>query len=125
MNLEDENYSADLELTKKEIETKYPLAAQIKKEQDQFLTTTNKDYLENLNNTNISSKEQLEISTAINKSLKLDIDSLYNIADQTAAQYEDITTDQLTTVLLQSIATTNENKIMRKIATRLIKKVGK
>lgn len=124
MNLEDKSYSANLELTQKEIETKYPLAVKIKQDQEQFLAVTKKDYFEKLDNTNISVKENLEISTAINKSIKLDIDKLFSIADKTALQYEDITKDQLTVVLLQSIATTNKNKLMRKIANKLIKKVG-
>lgn len=125
MNLEDKTYSAKLELTQKEIEIKYPLAIKIKHDQEQFLAVTKKEYFEKLDNTNSDVNETLGISTAINKSLKLDVDRLFSVADKIVAQYEDITKEQLTIVLLQSIATTNENKLMRKIAKKLIKKVGK
>lgn len=123
MSLENKSYSANLE--QKEIEIKYPLAAELKLDQEQFIAATKKEYLEKLDNTNIDVKETLEISTAINKSLKLDVDKLFSIADKTTEQYEDITKDQLSIILLQSIADTNENKLMRKIAKKLIKKVGK
>lgn len=125
MTLEENSYSANLGLTQKEIETEYPLAVKLKQEQENFLTIAKKEYFENLENIDINTNENLEISTTINKSLELDVDGLLVTADKAVTQYEDITKEQLTVVLLQSIASTNESRLMRKVAKKLIKKVGK
>ena len=125
MTLEENNYSADFDLTQKEHESENPLVSKLKKEHENFLAVVKNDYLENSNYTNVSTEENLKISTAINKSLDLDIDNLFTLANTTASEYKDITKEQLMVVLLQSIASTNDNKLMRKVAKKLIKKVGK
>jgi hypothetical protein len=100
-----------------EFEKTYPLSVKIKQEQEQFIAVIKKDSLEDSNNH--------EISTAINESLDLNVDGLISIADQVVTQNEDITKDQLIYALLQSISSTNKNKQIRKIAKKLLKKVGK
>ncbi|WP_368644665.1 hypothetical protein AB4027_05935 [Alkalibacterium putridalgicola] len=108
-----------------EIEQKYPLAKTIKNEQEEYINETSTYFLENIKDHKITVKEKLELTTTINNSLSLDIDRLYSVADRTVDEYEDISKDELSIVLLQLIATTNKNKLMRKIAKKLIKKVGK
>lgn len=97
-------------------EESYPLSVKMKQDQENFIAVMKKDSTENSNSN--------EISTAINQSLDLNIDGLISIADQAVTQNEAITKDQLTYSLLQSIASTNKNKQIRKIAKKLLKKVG-
>lgn len=109
----------------KGIEQKYPKSKVIKKEQEQYINKTSTYFLENIKDRKITVKEKLELTTAINKTLSLDIDRLYSVADRTVEEYEDINKDELSIVLLQLIATTNKNKLMQKTARKLIKRVGK
>ncbi len=100
-----------------EDEKSYPLAVKIKEEQNYFIAEIQKNDLELSNNN--------ELSTTVSKSLELNIDELIGVADLMIERNHDSTRDQLTYALLQSIASTSKTKQMRKIANKLLKKVGK
>lgn len=100
-----------------EDEKSYPLAVKIKEEQNYFIAEIQKNDLELSNNN--------ELSTTVSESLELNIDELIGVADLMIERNQDATRDQLTYALLQSIASTSKTKQMRKIANKLLKKVGK
>lgn len=107
------------------IEQQYPLAIKIKKEQEDYIKEKSNNYLDTIKKNEISNDKKLEITTFIKNKWSLDIDKLYSVADRTVDEYQDISKDELSIVLLQLIASTNKHKLMRKVANKLIKKVGK
>lgn len=88
----------------KDVESKYPLAVIINEKQNDFIETLKRNYFTDLKKKRLTASRKRKASKEIDKITKIDIKSLYALAEDAIKSNKDITHEELTSLLQNSVS---------------------